>query len=622
VNGGPIQGGATRAVVPVVVIGAGPVGQTTALLLARWGIPVIVLERRAERVAEGSRSICQQRDVLDIWAHAGVPQIAAEGVTWTTARTYYRDALIAEWSFADPGASPLPPFVNISQSRTEQLLDLAIAAEPLIEVRRGWEVIGVDQDAAGVTVSCAVAGTGARSCAQVPRGATVGADPAGRRGGTGLLGGASLHDHGGAVGPETHQSTTKPDSLLASYVVACAGAKAGWLREQLGISLAGRDFGDKFLICDVRAELPGAGLERRFYFDPPANPGRQILIHPCPGGAVRIDWQVPPGFDLAAERASGALDARIRQLTRGAGYELLWSSVYTFSERIADRMVAGRVLLAGDCAHLVAPFGARGLNSGVQDAENAAWKIAFILRGWGGAGLIESYHAERHAAAEENLQVTGDTMRFLVPQDAAGRARRERVLERAAAGRGGAGSAGRGGAGSAGRGGAGGVDSGRLAEPFWYTSSPLTTPDPGRSWPGRPAPGAVQAPGPGVLMPDGLVSVAGRPAVTRLRQLLRNGLTLLIAGSAAAGGAAATGGSGGAAGELGGALGGVTGAPLSGYLLDRIDTTGAVRAALGAADGEVWLVRPDGHCAAVVNIEDLPGLTAALRRTVGCPDGR
>jgi 3-(3-hydroxy-phenyl)propionate hydroxylase len=521
---------------PAVVIGAGPVGQTAALLLARWGIPVTVLEARCARVPEGSRSICQQRDVLDIWAHAGAPQIAEEGVTWTTARTFYRDREIGCWSFADPAPSPLPPFVNISQSRTEQLLDAAIAGQPLIEVRRGQEVTGLQQESAGVTVSC-----------------------------------------GGAA-------------LRASYVIVAAGPRAEALRRQLGIRLAGADYPDKFLICDIRAApdaLPGWASERRFYFDPPWNPGRQVLIHPCPDRTFRIDWQVPPGFDLGAERNSGGLDARIRQITGAAGYQLSWSSVYTFSERIADRMTAGRVLLAGDCAHLVAPFGARGLNSGVQDAENAAWKIAFVVKGWAPPALIGSYHAERHAAALENLLMTGQTMRFLAPHDQAGLARRETLLRQAAA--------------DPGR--AAAVNSGRFAEPFWYTDSPLTTPDPGRPWPGRPARGQPQQPGPGVLIPDAPVRIGGRPG--RLRQVLRDGLTLLVAGAAA-----------GPAAGLQAAAAPVTGAPVRVLSVPEIDVTGTLAAALGAAPGEVWLVRPDGHCAAVLASAEPGAMTAALRRAL------
>jgi 3-(3-hydroxy-phenyl)propionate hydroxylase len=519
---------------PVVVIGAGPVGQTAALLLARWGIPVLVLERRAERMPEGSRSICQQRDVLDIWAHAGAPGIAAEGVTWTTARTFYRDREIGRWSFTDPAPSPLPPFVNISQSRTEELLDAAVAGEQLIEVRRGREVTGLEQDADGVTVGCGAA------------------------------------------------------AVRTSYVIIAAGPRAGPLRDQLGLRMDGADYPDKFLICDIEAgpgALAGWADERRFYFDPPWNPGRQVLIHPCPDRAFRIDWQVPPGFDLKAERRSGGLDVRIRQIVGTAGYRLLWSSVYTFSERVAERMACGRVLLAGDCAHLVAPFGARGLNSGVQDAENAAWKIAFVLNGWAPPALIDSYQAERHPAALENLEVTGRTMRFLAPPDAAGLARREALLRRAAADPDLAAQ----------------VDSGRFAEPFWYQGSPLITPDPARPWPGRPARGQPQRPGPGVLIPDAPAVVDGRRC--RLRQVLRDGLTLLAAGDAGAV----------PPDELRAAAARVTDAPVRVLSLPEVDVTGALAAALGAAPGEVWLVRPDGHCAAVVAAA--PGAVTQAVRT-------
>src|SRR6266542_2441685 len=112
----------------VGVIGNGPVGQTTALLLARWGIPVVVLDNR--------------------------PRRADEGVTWTTARTFHRDRELFAWSFVDRGRSRLPACVNISQVRTEQVLDQAIAAQPLIETRWAHEVVGIDQDEAGVTLRC------------------------------------------------------------------------------------------------------------------------------------------------------------------------------------------------------------------------------------------------------------------------------------------------------------------------------------------------------------------------------------------------------------------------------------------------------------------------------------
>ncbi|HEU0042869.1 MAG TPA: FAD-dependent monooxygenase, partial [Jiangellaceae bacterium] len=359
----------------------------------------------------------------------------------------------------------------------------------------------------------------------------------------------------------------------------------------LNVTFDGRTFDDAFLICDIRAELSGWENERRFYFDPPWNPGRQVLIHPCPDSVYRIDWQVDPGYDLDAARENGSLDRRIRQVIGDQDYDLVWSSVYSFHARIADRFRVGRVLLAGDLAHLVAPFGARGLNSGVGDADNSAWKIAFVLRGWAHPGLLDSYEIERGAAAQENLAVTSATMDFLVPHSAKARERRHRILEAAVdhpAAR-------------------ALVNSGRLSEPFWYVDSPLTTPADGREWPGRPDPGKAPAPVPGIILPDGPASDPDDPSVTRVRQMCRNGL-LALAGSATNIAECRT--------ALATAL--PAGTPARVVLLNDVDTDGVLRSALRAADDEIWLVRPDAYIAAIVHTPEY--LAVAARRALAIPE--
>ncbi|MFD1498767.1 FAD-dependent monooxygenase [Streptosporangium lutulentum] len=511
----------------VAVLGNGPVGQTAALLLARWGVSVMLLDQRPHRDAAGSKAIVQQRDVLDIWEAVGAGRrIADEGLTWTTSRTFYRDRELFGYGHAEAGPPAFPPFVNISQSRTEQLLDEHITAQPLIEARWDHRVTAVVQDGGGVTVTCRTAS--------------------------------------GEVG------------VRAAYALACAGAKGEDVRRMLGVRFDGHSFDDRFLICDIRTDLPDWATERRFYFDPPWNPGRQVLIHPCPDSTFRIDWQVPADYDERSETDRGARDARIRAIIGDRPYEVVWSSVYRFHSRLVDRMRVGRVLLAGDLAHLFSPFGARGLNSGVQDAENAAWKLAFVLNGWAGEALLDSYHAERHAAALENLDVTTATMRFLVPGDEDGHRHRLSTLEaahvdpeaRAA------------------------VDSGRLAEPFWYVDSPLTTPDPTRPFTGRPPRGATPAPVPGVILPDAPVSITGSPA-TRLREVARDGFLLLAAGDVDAEAVLK-------------AARRATSAPVRLLCL-----TGA----LDARPGEVWVIRPDAHIAAVA--AGPASVAAALRRALG-----
>lgn len=436
---------------PVVVVGAGPIGMTAALALARHRVPSIVLEAEQGPSGEGSKAICVQRDVLDMLERLGCgTRMASEGVSWTLGRTYFRDQELFQTHLPQP-TSVFPPFINLPQCRTEEvLLDCLLTTEQ-VEVRWEHRVTGINQDDAGVRLEVET--------------------PAGSR------------------------------TVSAAYVVACDGGRST-VRGLLELDFPGHSHADRFLIADIRADLPFPN-ERRFFFDPPFNPGRTVLIHPQPDRVWRIDWQVPPDTDVDEERRSGRLDERIRAIIGDTPYELVWLSSYRFHQRVVPRFRVGRVLLAGDAAHLMSPFGARGMNSGMQDAENAAWKLALVWSGQAPQRLLDTYHEERWAAARENVRVTDRTMRFMVPPGRLRKAARNAILRASVV------------SGIIRR----LVNSGRLAEPFDYAASSIVLhPDP------EPASGLR----PGQLAPDatfqllaadrGPVAQSGSPA--RLRPLV------------------------------------------------------------------------------------------------------
>jgi len=395
----------TQQPTDVAIVGAGAVGLTMAGRLAQLGARVTLFEASDARSRIGSRAICMQRETLEIWARLGIgEELAERGVQWRIGRTYFRGREL--FSVELPGSDEhFPPFVNISQSEVEDRLAERVR-ELGVDVAEGHRFVGLVQDPDGVTATFAT-----------------------------------------ERGEVAHRS---------GFVVGTDGAHSA-VRHAIGIGFAGDTFGDRFLIADVRAELPFS-LERHFHFDPPWNPGRQVLLHPQPDGVWRIDWQVPAETDADAERESGALDRRIRAvLGPSTSYELLWVTGYRFRQRVADAFRVGRVFLAGDAAHVMSPFGARGLNSGVADAENLAWKLAFVLRGDAPATLLDTYDAERRPAALDNLAATGATMRFMAPRGPMRRAWRDLVLRMAPRS-----------AWFRKR-----VDSGRLSEPATYATSPL-----------------------------------------------------------------------------------------------------------------------------------------------------
>lgn len=535
---------------PVAIVGGGPVGMTAALVLARHGLRSVVLEAEPRLLAQGSRSICVQRDVLEIFDRLGCGQVMADqGVSWTLGRTYYRDTELFQIRFPESGGTAFPPFVNLPQAQLEVLLLERVRREPLIELRWGHRVESVEQDADGVRLRAAT-----------PDG---------------------------------------PAEVNAAYAIGCDGGRSA-MRRLLGVEFPGHSFDDRFLIADVRVALPFPN-ERRFFFDPPFNPGRQVLVHPQPDGVWRIDWQIPPEVEVERERASGGLDRRIRAIVGDADYELVWLSSYRFHQRVAARFRVGRAFLAGDAAHLMSPFGARGLNSGVADAENLAWKLWLVLEGHAPAALLDTYELERRAAARENVAVTNATMRFMVPPSPLHRLLRVAVLRgslRVPALR-------------------RLVNSGKLSAPFVYADSPIVE----AAATERGAPPVAARPG--AVAPDAPCRRPGSDEVTRLRQLLGGGFVALWlppAGADPVAGAKR-------------ALERTPAAPvdllvvvppgqpppeLPAGVAALVDTEDALAAAYGGP-GTLCLIRPDGHMAArrasadPAELPDLVDLAAGAR---------
>jgi 2-polyprenyl-6-methoxyphenol hydroxylase-like FAD-dependent oxidoreductase len=506
---------------------------TLAGRLAQRGLTVVLLEEHAAPTGEGSKALCMQRETLEIWDRLGIGErVAQRGIQWDVGRTYFRDRELFSVHLPGSDDDHFPPFVNISQTEVEGMLLRRLRQLPKVDMRWGHRLTGLQQDGEAVHLTC-----------------------------------------DGPGGPA---------AMTVGYAVGADGAHSA-VRHLLGMGFPGHSHEDLFLICDIRAALPFP-RERRFFFDPPWNPGRQVLVHPQPDDLWRIDWQVPDGTDVEAERASGALDRRIRQVVGATTpYELAWVTGYRFHQRLAPRFRVGRVLLAGDAAHLMSPFGARGLNSGAADAENLAWKLALVLGGRAPEALLDSYDAERRAAAAENLAITDASMRFMVPHGPLRRTARNAILRgslRFAALR-------------------RLVNSGRLSQPFTYDGSPVVAPP--HDEPRLPPHGAVA--------PDARCTLVGRErGVERLRDLVGPEFLLLLVCRTTQERAAAMAVRAAGLAWPAPCRVAVVGAdrPLRGVSVLR-DEAGELVRAYGAAGSRAWLIRPDGHLAGSL---PLPGRDA------------
>ena len=426
------QDAATPVRHPVIIVGAGPVGLAAALDLGQQGVPVVVLDEN-DKVSHGSRAICFSKRTLEIADRLGCGDpLTDRGVRWNLGKVFFGDRKVYEFNLLPEEGHRRPAFINLQQYHLEndmvtRLRQMQKDGAP-IDLRGGSKVTAIDARPDHVALSI-----------DTPEG---------------------------------------PYEIEAEYLVACDGAGSP-LRDMMGLGFTGRVFEDNFLIADVtmQADFP---TERWFWFDPPFNKGQSALLHKQPDGVWRIDLQLGWDIDRDKEKDPERVKARVRQmLGPDVEFELEWVSIYTFQCRRMERFRHGRVLFAGDAAHQVSPFGARGANSGLQDTDNLCWKLRLVLAGEAPDSLLDSYDTERVEAADENILNSSRSTDFITPKSSTSRLFRDAVLdlsEHHAFAR-------------------PLVNSGRLSVPCIHAGSPLSTPDalptgPARTRPGAPCPDA------------------------------------------------------------------------------------------------------------------------------------
>lgn len=367
----------------VVIVGGGPVGMALALDLGLKGIDTIVLDDH-EGVGKGSRAICFAKRTLDICDRLGCGSTMLDkGVVWNVGKVFHGDSQIFEFNLAPLGGQRNPAFINLQQPYFEKFLVEQVRHEQAngapVEIRGANRVISIEQQ-----------------------------------------------DSYASLDVETPDGRYQ---IKADWVVACDGARSP-LRSAMGLEFDGRIFEDNFLIADVKMSAPFP-TERWFWFEPPfKDSGQSALLHKQPDDIWRIDFQLGWDIDREAELQPEKVRSRVdAMLGPDVDYELEWTSIYTFQCRRMEEFRHGSVLFAGDSAHQVSPFGARGANSGVQDADNLAWKLELVIKGLAPEALLDSYSSERVYAADENILNSTRATDFLTPKSDMSRLFRNAVLE-------------------------------------------------------------------------------------------------------------------------------------------------------------------------------------------------
>jgi len=510
---------------PVIVIGAGLIGLSAALDLARHGIPVVVLDDN-NTVSIGSRAVCYAKRPLEIWDRLGIAdKMIEKGISWNVGKVFFKEDLAYEFDLLPEEGHKMPAMINLQQYYCEEfLVDEVLKHNDLIDLRWKHKLISLTQ-----------------------------------------------HEEHTSLQVET------PDGVFTmecDWMIACDGANS-MVRDMVKAAFTGQFFQDRFLIADVvmKADFP---TERWFWFDPIFHKNQSALLHKQSDDVWRLDFQM--GWDADPKEVTkpeNVIPMIKAMLGDDTDFELEWVSIYQFACRRIDNFRYGRILFAGDAAHQVSPFGARGANTGIQDIDNLTWKLKLVMEGKAPESFLDSYNEERAFAADDNLLNSTRSTDFITPKSKGSRIFRDAVLElskkyefaRPL------------------------VNSGRLSVPTPYIHSSLNTPDEDLF---------ESSMKPGTNCIDAPIVAAG--AEGWLLNALGDGFTLLVFGDAPNVTAVK--------------LGDIS-AQVMTVGVQFEDKAGIMTTRYDGAEGAVYLIRPDHHVAARWRIFDQEKIVAALARATG-----
>jgi 3-(3-hydroxy-phenyl)propionate hydroxylase len=376
----------------VVIIGGGPVGLSLASLLAAKGVYSVVVEADAS-YCTGSRAICLSRRSLEIMGWMGAESaIAAKALPWTDGRSFYQETEVLNFTMPHDPGQRFFPMVNLQQYYVEQFaLEAGLShkdakGQSYIDIRWGTRLSDIQRDAKNTTSTVTLS--------------TV------------------------------NSSDGSQETLNCQYLIACDGGRS-FVREQLGLSLKGIQYEGRYVIVDV-VQKTKRPTERLAWFDPPSNPGSTILMHRQPDDVWRIDYQLDDHEDsdeaIKPENVLPRIKSHLEWIGETEPWEPLWISIYNAKCLTLDQYRHGPIFFAGDAAHMVPIFGVRGLNSGIDDVGNLAWKLASVIRGEAPSCLLDSYNTERRGAALVNIDYGSKSTEFMAPPSLGFKLLREATL--------------------------------------------------------------------------------------------------------------------------------------------------------------------------------------------------